>query len=143
LTFYEPPTKEKTMLLQTLFASAPIKEFVTVTKLHPILVDFTAALIPVSVAADLLSQLLKLKHNEFRIVAWWTLLLATIITPFTVAAGWLFWMPDDNGVPIMTVHKWLGTALALLIFGLCYWRWTFRNKRQPVNIFYLIAATLF
>jgi len=128
-------------LLETTLAANPLKEFVNVTKLHPILVNFTAALIPVSVAGDLLARLLK--KDEFRITAWWTMLLGTIITPFTAIAGWLFWMDDDNGHVGMTVHKWLGTSLAVLIIGLFFWRRSFRQKRQPVGAAYLVVAILF
>lgn len=122
-------------------AANPIKEFVSITKLHPILVDFTAGLIPVSVAGDLFARLMK--KDEWRIVAWWNMLLATIITPFTAITGWLFWMPDDVGHVGMTIHKWLGTALAVLIIGLFLWRRTFRIKRQPVSVAYLLVAILF
>lgn len=118
-----------------------LKELITVTKLHPILVNFTAALIPVSVAGDFLAKLFK--HSEFRVTAWWTMLLGTIITPLTAIAGWLFWMDDDNGVLIMNIHKWLGTSLAILIISLCLWRWTFRKKRQTVSALYLVVAILF
>lgn len=121
--------------------STALSHFVTVLKLHPILVNFTAALIPVSVAADFVARWRV--HEELRITAWWTMLLAAIVTPFTAVAGWLFWMSDDNGVAIMTVHKWLGTTLAVLILGLFAWRWTFRRRRQPVSLAYLTVAVLF
>lgn len=127
--------------LHLLLAANPLKAFVDVTKLHPILVDFTAALVPVSVATDLLARVLK--NDEFRITAWWSMVIATIITPFTVIAGWLFWASDDNGDMGMTIHKWLGTALGVLIIGLFFWRRKFRAKRIPVDYFYLAVAILF
>ena len=92
-----------------------LQQFVSATKLHPILVNFTAALVPISVASDVAARFLK--NESLRNTAWWTFFYTTAITPFTAITGWLFWMSDDNGVTGMTIHKWLGTGLALLLFG--------------------------
>jgi uncharacterized membrane protein len=119
---------------------APLKQFVTVTKLHPILVNFTAALVPVSVVCDLMARLRK--DESLRNTAWWTLFFATVLTPFTAIAGWLFWMDDDNGVTGMTIHKWLGTALVVFLFGLFAWRRNLRRRKQWVTSAYLVAGVL-
>lgn len=116
-------------------------QFVLATKLHPILVNFTAALVPVSVASDLLA--VWFKKISLRDAAWWALLYATIITPFTALTGWFFWMKDDNGVWGMTVHKWLGTALALLLLGLFWGRWQFYRQNQWVSPLYLLFGFVF
>src|SRR5690348_13111462 len=95
-----------------------LRQFVSITKLHPILVNFTAALVRVSIASDLLGRFFKaesLRNTGWR--TWRTLFYAIIVTPFTAVTGWLFWMSDDNGVTGMTIHKWLGTGLAILLFG--------------------------
>lgn len=115
-----------------------LKQFVTVTKLHPILVNFTAALIPVSVFSDVIGRVRKLE--AFRQTAWWTLLYATLITPFTAITGWLFWMDDDVGVTGMTIHKWLGTGFVFLLFGLCAWRWNIHRRKQWPNVAYLVVG---
>lgn len=73
-----------------------LKEFINATKLHPVLVNFTAALVPVSVFSDFAGRVIK--NESLRNAAWWTLFYATVITPFTAITGWLFWMADDNGV---------------------------------------------
>jgi len=117
-----------------------LKQFVSATKLHPILVDFTAALVPVSVAADLAGRLRK--DESLRNTAWWTLLFATVITPFTAITGWLFWMGDDNGVTGMTIHKWLGTGLVVLLFGLFAWRRNLYQQKQWASTAYLIGGTI-
>ncbi len=118
-----------------------LRQFVDATKLHPILVNFTAALVPVSVACDLGGRM---RRNEsLRATAWWTLLFATIITPFTAIAGWLFWMSDDNGVTGMTVHKWLGTGLAVLLFGLFAWRRRLHRQQRWATAAYLILGLVF
>lgn len=116
-----------------------LQQFVTVTKLHPILVNFTAALVPVSVASDLIGRFCKIE--SLRSTGWWTLFYATIVTPLTAITGWLFWMGDDNGVTGMTIHKWLGTGLAVLLFGLFAWRFNLHRKNQwPTTAYFIVAA---
>ena len=118
-----------------------LQQFVMATKLHPILVNFTAALVPVSVASDVIGRLCK--KESFRNTAWWTLFYATVVTPFTAITGWLFWMPDDNGVSGMTIHKWLGTGLALLLFGLFAWRLNFYRRQQWPTAAYFVAGVIY
>ena len=108
------------------------------TKLHPILVNFTVALVPVSVASDIIGRL---RQNEsMRNAGWWTLFYAIIVTPFTALTGWLFWMKDDNGVVGLTIHKWLGTGLAVLLFGLFIWRRNLHQKKQWPTLAYFVAG---
>lgn len=118
-----------------------LKEFVMATKLHPVLVNFTAALVPVSIASDLIGRFTKIE--SLRNTGWWTLFYATVVTPFTAITGWLFWMGDDNGVTGMTIHKWLGTGLAVLLFGLLAWRFNLHRKNQWPTMAYFIAGGIF
>jgi uncharacterized membrane protein len=108
--------------------------------LHPILVNFTAALVPVSVITDILGRVLK--RPSLTATGWWTLVFATLITPFTGLAGWLWLqqMPDMNAQP-MGLHKWLGTALAGVLFVLLWWRSTsFRHNVAPSRSYLTLAA---
>jgi len=117
-----------------------LKAFVSSQKIHPILVNFTAALVPVSVGADVIARMVR--KESLRSTAWWTLFVAACITPFTAIAGWLFWMKDDIGVTGMTIHKWLGTSLAIAILALVLWRWiVYRNDRWP-SLIYLCSGLL-
>src|SRR5664280_2136857 len=118
-----------------------LQQFVMATKLQPILVNFTAALVPVSVATDAAARFFK--NESLRHTAWWTLFYATVITPFTAIADWLFWMSDDNGVTGMTIHKWLGTGLAVLLFGLFAWRLKLHRQHQWATIPYLVVGGIF
>jgi uncharacterized membrane protein len=117
---------------------AALKHFVSVTKLHPILVNFTAALVPVSVASDFLAGYFK--NQSLHDTAWWTLLYAVIITPLTALAGWLYWDKGDIGVTGMTIHKWLGTSLVVLLAGLFLWRWQFHRQNREVSATYFVLA---
>jgi uncharacterized membrane protein len=113
-------------------------EFVDSYKVHPILVNFTAALIPISVLSDLLGRLFG--RQTLRDTGWWTLCFAAVITPFTATAGWLWWMPDDSKAAGMITHKWLGTSLAVLLIGLAGWRWWFFKSDRWPNFLYLLVA---
>ena len=114
--------------------------------LHPIFVNFTAALVPISVMCDVLARLLgsrKPLRDSLRAAAWWTLLFGTIITPLTAIAGWM-WLYEMGGMDMtdMTVHKWLGTSLAFLFIGLLAWRWRAHRRNEAPGIFYLVVASL-
>ena len=110
--------------------------------LHPILVNFTAALVPASLVSDVLGRVLR--RQSLTSAGWWMLLYASVITPFTVVAGWL-WLRQMEGMnmPGMAVHQWLGTALALVFIGLVFWRW--RIHRRPDGMpsgLYLICTAI-
>ncbi|HVC97457.1 MAG TPA: DUF2231 domain-containing protein [Pirellulales bacterium] len=118
-----------------------LRQFVSAYLVHPILVNFTAALIPISVVSDVLGRILT--KETLRDTGWWTLCFAAVITPFTAMAGWLFWMDGDIGVTGMTIHKWLGTTLAVLLVGLVVWRWWFfKSDRWPSNYYLLVALAV-
>jgi uncharacterized membrane protein len=143
--FHGRTTKKGNMIIsEPILASSvlgALKQFVSVTKLHPILVNFTAALVPVSVVSDLIGRVRK--NEPLRHTAWWTLLFATFITPLTAISGWLFWMDDDNSVTGMAIHKWLGTGLAVLLFALFAWRLKLHQQNRWATIPYLIAGAIF
>jgi uncharacterized membrane protein len=132
------------MNIEALLASGvlpTLRGFVAATKLHPILVNFTAALVPVSIGCDAMARL---SGNEaLRHTACWTLIFATAITPLTALTGWLFWMADDAGSSGMAIHKWLGTGLAALLFGLFGWRARLRAQNRPATIAYLLSGLAF
>src|SRR5262249_42323528 len=124
------------ILSESIYGS--LHQFVSTYKIHPILVNFTAALIPVSWASDLLGRLFA--KPSLRDTGWWTMCYAAIITPLTVLAGWFWWMEDDNGMTGMNIHKWLGTGLAVCLVGLAVWRWWFfKSNRWPSLIYLLIV----
>ena len=131
---------DQSLLHPALVASVygALHHFVSDYKVHPILVNFTAALIPVSVGSDILAK--ALRKQTLRDTGWWTMCFAACITPFTACAGWLFWMDDDNGATNMTIHKWLGTSAAVLLIGFVLWRWWFFKRDLWPNILYLLVG---
>ena len=78
-------------------------------ELHPMLVNFTAALLPLALFSDLLGRWLK--RSSLHSAAAWMVLYAAIITPLTGAAGW-WWkiQPGETPPELIAVHQWLGTV---------------------------------
>ena len=109
---------------------------------HPILVNFTAALVPLALLSDLLG--LFLRRRSLHDAASWMMLYAAAITPLTVAAGWWWKLAGDSDVhgKLIVVHQWLGTLAALIFIGLAIWRWGFQRRSVPPNLAYLIVLGL-
>lgn len=109
--------------------------------LHPILVNFTAALVPVSFFSDLLGRWLR--RETLRATGWWTLLYAAGVTPLTAAAGW-YWARDMDGTDpqLMNAHRWLGAALAVILAVIVFWRYKFHRRQLFPSWPYLGAAGL-
>jgi uncharacterized membrane protein len=110
--------------------------------IHPILVNFTAALIPVSVFSDVVGRFFR--RASLSHAAWWTLLFAAAITPGTALAGW-FWkraigpaLPPD----VIAIHQWLGISLAVAFIALALWRGLLHRRGESPGLSYLLLATL-
>jgi len=100
------------------------------------------ALLPVSVAADSASRWTA--RRSLADVAWWTLLVAGIVTPLTAATGW--WLsslmqhpPEQNAV--LVAHQWIGSALALLYVALTAWRGILITRNTPPGWAYLLCGS--
>ena len=109
---------------------------------HPVLVNFTAALVPASVLSDVLGRLLR--RESLRHAAWWTLLYAAAVTPFTALAGW-FWKRSIEAAlspDLIAVHQWLGIWLAFAFPVLVIWRRRFHGRGESPGIAYLATAAL-
>ncbi len=110
--------------------------------LHPILVNFTAGLIPVSVFSDLLGRLLR--RDSLKHAAWWTLLYAAAVTPLTALTGWLWKRSIEAALSpeLIAAHQWLGIWLAFAFPVLLVWRWRFHRRGERPGLAYLAAAGL-
>jgi len=110
--------------------------------LHPILVHFTTALLPVSVFSDVVGKFTD--RYSFTPAAWWMLLYGTIATPLTALAGWM-WAIDVEGSggagSTLTTHKWLGISLVIGFLLLAIWRGrVFLLEKKPSTIYLAFAA---
>ena len=110
--------------------------------IHPILVNFTAALLPASFGSDILGRVLR--RDSLHNAAWWMLIYATSITPFTVVAGLLWRKSIGTALPRSTIvfHQWLGISLAVVFVGLTFWRWTIYSRNKAPGLPYLLLAFL-
>src|ERR1051325_1683638 len=111
-------------------------------ELHPILVNFTAALLPLALLSDLLG--LWLKRSSLHSAAAWMVLYTAIITPLTGAAGWWWKIKSAGTLPpeLIAVHQWLGTSLALVFIALAIWRWHLYRKNAVPTVAYLALAVV-
>jgi uncharacterized membrane protein len=109
-------------------------------ELHPILVNFTAALLPLALLSDLLGRWLK--RSSLHSAAAWMVLYAAIITPLTGAAGWWWKIKSAGTLPpdLITVHQWLGTSLAVIFIVLAVWRWRLYKQNALPTLPYLVFA---
>lgn len=111
--------------------------------LHPIVVHFPIALLPLSVAADLVgffANIPSLSHT-----GWWTLLGAAGGAVVTVAAG-LFDMSratlSEDVHHRVHRHMYIGLVLLTLILGLAIWRGLLFTRGLVVPMLYLDLAVL-
>jgi len=119
----------------------PLPSF-SAQEIHPILVNFTAALIPASFASDILGKVLR--KQSLTHAAWWMLAYAAAITPLTVLAGWYWKRSVEAMLPpgTITIHQWLGTSLAVLFLVLAGWRFGIHRKDQAPTVSYFLLALL-
>lgn len=120
----------------------PLRSF-SWQEIHPILVNFTAALVPASVVSDALGKVLR--KQSLTHAAWWMLVYAAAITPFTVLAGWLWKGSVEAMLPpgAITVHQWLGTSLAALFLLLAGWRFVIHSHhRTPTASYFFLALVI-
>jgi plastocyanin/uncharacterized membrane protein len=111
-------------------------------ELHPILVNFTAALLPLAFLSDLLGRWSK-RASLHNAAAWMTL-YAAIITPLTGLAGWWWKSKIAGALPanIIAVHQWLGTSLVVIFIVLAVWRWRIYKQNAVPGIGYLFFAAI-
>lgn len=109
--------------------------------LHPIFVNFTAALLPTSLVCDAVGRLAK--RESLTHAGWWAVAVAGAVTPLTVITGWVWYFGQHaDGPPdrTMLVHQWLGTSTALLIPALALWRLKAFRVGRSASPIYLAAA---
>jgi uncharacterized membrane protein len=105
--------------------------------IHPILVNFTAALVPASFGSDVLGKITR--RQSLHAAGFWMLIYAAAITPFTALAGFVWKRSVASALPPeqILVHQWLGISLAALFVVLGGWRWVLHSRDTNPGIAYL------
>ncbi len=111
-------------------------------EIHPILVNFTAALLPLALLSDVLGRIFR--RESLQSAGWWLTLYAAVITPLTAAAGWWWKHTAGSALPanLITVHQWLGTTIAVLFILLVCWRWMIKKQGNIPGLGYLVVEFL-
>jgi uncharacterized membrane protein len=109
---------------------------------HPILVNFTAALFPASMGSDVMGRMFR--SRSLTHAAWWMMFYAAIVTPLTVTAG-LLWRKEVGKflVPgMINTHQWLGISLSVVFILVAWWRGTIHSRDGNPAVMYFIAVFL-
>lgn len=111
-------------------------------EIHPILVNFTAALLPLALLSDVLGRIFR--RGSLHNAGWWMTLYAAVITPLTATAGWWWKHTAGSDLPanVITVHRWLGTTIAVLFIVLVCWRWIIKSRGNVPGLGYLASEFL-
>jgi uncharacterized membrane protein len=117
--------------------------FIAWNHVHPVLVHFTTALLPVSLVCDLGGKYLG--RESLTSAGWWTLLFGAVGTPLTALTGWL-WMSDVESSGFndhnLSTHEWLGITLVAGFVITAVWRWRAFKLASKPGITYLAFAAL-
>jgi uncharacterized membrane protein len=107
---------------------------------HPAMVHFTVALLPVSLVTDLIGKFTD--RSSLTTAAWWMLLYGAIAAPLTALAGWM-WAADIGISPaFLTMHRWLGVGIALSLPAIAIWRGRISSHSEKPGLVYLGFAML-
>ena len=120
--------------------------FVSWDHIHPVLVHFTTALLPVSFFSDVVGKFTD--KYSFTPAAWWMLLYGAIATPLTALAGWL-WASEIESMTghghnsTLTTHQWLGLSLVVGFTTLAIWRGRiFIVSKKPGFVYFAVAGAI-
>lgn len=87
-------------------------------RLHPVIVHFPIAFFP----AALFTAIVGRRRSAFAAPVQFLVVAGGIIAPIAAILGWFDAMTADPG-PLLTVHRWLGTAIGILAIPLAIWAW--------------------
>lgn len=102
---------------------------------HPIIVHFPIAFFP----AALFTAIVGRRRPAFGAPVRFLVIAGGIIAPIAAIFGWLDAMNADPD-QLLTVHRWLGTAIGIGALGLGIWAW--RRPEQDRGAGMIVGLTL-
>lgn len=102
---------------------------------HPIMVHFPTAFFP----AALFTAIVGRRRPGFATPVQFLVITGAILTPIAAGLGWLDATSEDPS-SLLTVHRWLGTAIAVAALALAVWAW--RRPGQDRSVTMIVALTL-
>ncbi len=127
--------------MDTFLLSSPVSW----NHVHPVLVHFTTALLPVSLFSDVAGKYLR--RYGLNEAAFWMLLYAAVATPLTAFAGWMWILTIATTTTgkisnALATHQLIGIILTLCYLVLAVWRGrTYFLRRKP-DVVYMFTAAL-
>lgn len=110
-------------------------------RLHPFVVHFPIGFFP----AALLTAVVGRRRPGVALPVQFLVIAGGILAPIAAAFGWLNAMTGEPD-PLLTVHRWLGTAIAIASVPLAVWAWRRpdqdRSRGMIVALSVLTAAVL-
>ncbi|MGE9297358.1 MAG: DUF2231 domain-containing protein [Puniceicoccales bacterium] len=98
-------------------ANKPLSREVLFARIHPLIVHFPVATIPMAAFIALLGGIFR-RYEDWLPAIRWSLLIGALVAPVAVASGWL--LADVEGFRDATVriHRWLGVS-GLVVAWIC------------------------
>lgn len=104
-------------------------------RLHPVVVHFPIAFFP----AALFTAIVGRRRPAFAAPVQFFVIAGGIIAPIAAILGWFDAMTADSG-PLLTVHRWLGTAIGIGAIPLAIWAW--RKPAQDRGTGMIVALSV-
>ena len=104
-------------------------------RLHPAIVHFPLAFFP----AALLTAIVGRRRPAFARPVRFLVVAGGIIAPIAALLGWLGSLNADPG-SILTVHRWLGTAVGVAGLALALWAWKCPSEARRSGMIWALAA---
>jgi len=104
-------------------------------RLHPVIVHFPIAFFP----AALFTAIVGRRRPAFAAPVQFLVIAGGVIAPIAAILGWFGAMTADSG-PLLTVHRWLGTAIGIVAIPLAVWAW--RKPAQDRGTGMIVALSV-